>query len=105
MVSSIPLEKHTFLVTNFTLRGIDFFVDTIVGFPASPETTFKVFSLLDSLCLRLIQSGNLSTTDTIRLKSLMENCRMVVISKLSDVQGYEMDCASIFEKSLNSIDF
>ncbi|EPX71724.1 uncharacterized protein SOCG_03660 [Schizosaccharomyces octosporus yFS286] len=105
VLSAMPMQRDSFLAINATLRGLDFFLDAIVAFPPAPAAMFQAFSLLDSLCLKIVQSGNLSTTDAIRLKSLMENSRMVVISKLADIQGYELECSSVFEKTLNDIDF
>ncbi|WBW75020.1 transcription factor TFIIH complex subunit Tfb6 [Schizosaccharomyces osmophilus] len=105
VLAAMPMQRDSFLAVNATLRGLDFFVDSIVAFPPAPEPMFQALSLLDSLCLKLVQHGNISTTDTIRLKSLMENSRMVVISKLGEVQGFELECSSVFERTLNDIDF
>ncbi|EPY50110.1 hypothetical protein SPOG_03578 [Schizosaccharomyces cryophilus OY26] len=105
VLDAMPMQRDSFLAVNAILRGLDFFIDAIVAFPPAPEPMFRALSVLDGLSLKLVQHGKLSTTDAIRLKSLLENCRMVVISKLSEVQGYELECSSVFERTLNDIDF
>ncbi|EEB09235.1 hypothetical protein SJAG_04420 [Schizosaccharomyces japonicus yFS275] len=103
VISGIPLPRYTYLALNYLLKYLDFFVDAIVTFPASPKPMFSFLKQLDELFQQAVIRGNMSVTEGVRVKSLTESCRMVVLSKMERTGGYEKECTEVFEATLQEL--
>lgn len=109
-------SSHVFRLfgqSHYLLSIADSLTEFITGYPPDPVPTIRIFQKLDQIFARLLDSQNLAgpssnkkgltQTEKIRLESIAERARIVVMEQFEGVKGYELEVSNIYELSLDRI--
>lgn len=99
--------------SHYLLSIADSLTEFVAGYPPEPVPTIRIFQKLDQVFARLLDSQQtagpssnkkgLTQTERIRLESIAERARIVVMELFEDVKGYELEVSKVYELSLDRI--
>lgn len=102
VLAQIPSSSGSIAVA-YLLSLLDMVVEYVRVFDRSPNSTFTTLDLMDNIFHKLLSHGQVTPTEKIRLKALIDRVRDAIFTKYEGLQDYEASCSRVFQRSIELI--